>query len=126
MGSGPSGAIAAYEMVKEGLKVAILEKDILPRYKTCGGGLVFRGRDMLPFDIQSAIEREQADVAVYFEGMDTPFHTHRDFPIITMIMQDKLDHLLVKEAVKLGAYLVDGQALKSLDFGDQIKVNTED
>lgn len=126
VGSGPSGAMAAYEMAKAGLKVAILEKDILPRYKTCGGGLVFRGRNMLPFDIQSAVEREYNDVAVYFEGLDSPFHTHRDFPIITMIMRDKLDHLLVKEAVKLGAQLIDGQTLKSLEFDQQIKVVTTD
>jgi geranylgeranyl reductase family protein len=126
VGSGPSGAMAAYEMAKAGLKVAILEKDILPRYKTCGGGLVFRGRDMLPFDITSAIEREYPDVDVYFEETEKPYSTHREFPIITMIMRDKLDQLLVNEAVKLGAQLIDGQALKSLDFGDQIKVITED
>jgi geranylgeranyl reductase family protein len=126
VGSGPSGAMAAYEMAKAGLKVAILEKDQLPRYKTCGGGLVFRGRDMLPFDIQSAIEREYPDVDVYFEETEKPYSTHREFPIITMVMRDKLDHLLVNEAVKLGAQLIDGQALKSLDFENQIKVTTED
>lgn len=126
VGSGPSGSMAAYEMAKSGLRVAILEKDILPRYKTCGGGLVIRGREMLPFDIHSAIEREYKDVAIYFEGLDTPFYSNWDFPIITMIMRDKLDHLLVKEAVKLGAYLMDGQTLKSLEFDDQIKITTTD
>jgi geranylgeranyl reductase family protein len=126
IGSGPSGAMSAYEMAKAGLKVAILEKDLLPRYKTCGGGLVFRGRDMLPFDISSAIEREYPDVAVYFEEMENPISAHREFPIITMVMRDKLDHLLINEAVKLGAQLIDGQALKSLDFGNQIKVITEE
>ena len=42
VGSGPAGAMAAYELAKAGLKVAILEKETLPRYKTCGGGLVFQ------------------------------------------------------------------------------------
>ena len=43
IGSGPAGAMAAYELAKAGKRVAIIEKETLPRYKTCGGGLVFRG-----------------------------------------------------------------------------------
>jgi flavin-dependent dehydrogenase len=73
IGSGPSGGMAAHEMAKAGLKVAILEKETLPRYKTCGGGLVYRGREMLPFDLQTAIEKEYSKIHVYFSHLDRFF-----------------------------------------------------
>ena len=37
VGAGPAGAVAAYELARRGLHVAVLEKHQLPRYKTCGG-----------------------------------------------------------------------------------------
>ncbi|NBC57804.1 MAG: FAD-dependent oxidoreductase, partial [Bacteroidetes bacterium] len=58
IGSGPSGASAAFHAAKLGLKTIIIEKEILPRYKTCGGGFVFRGRKHMPFDISKVVEKE--------------------------------------------------------------------
>src|SRR5882672_120604 len=43
VGAGPGGATAALTLARRGLKVALLEKAALPRYKTCGGALVARG-----------------------------------------------------------------------------------
>ena len=102
VGSGPAGAMAAYELAKAGRKVAILEKETLPRYKTCGGGLVFRGRELLPISVQAAVEKEFDSLAVYFDNLPQPFTAQRNFPILSMVMRDQFDHLLVKEAVKLG------------------------
>jgi geranylgeranyl reductase family protein len=124
VGSGPAGGMAAYELAKSGLKVAILEKETLPRYKTCGGGLVFRGREMLPFDIQSVIEKEFVDLQIFFNHLDQPLYAKRDYPIVTMIMRDKLDHLIVKEAVNLGAVLLDHQVLQKIEWGLNIKLYT--
>jgi len=52
IGSGPAGALAALELAKNGITVAIIDKATLPRYKTCGGGLVFRGRKLLDFNFR--------------------------------------------------------------------------
>jgi len=41
IGSGPAGASAALELAKNGITTVIIEKETLPRYKTCGGGFVF-------------------------------------------------------------------------------------
>ena len=124
VGSGPAGAMAAYELAKAGLKVAILEKETLPRYKTCGGGLVFRGREMLPVSVQKAVEKEFDSLAVYFDQQAQPFTAQRNFPILSMVMRDQFDHLLVQEAVKLGAVLLEGQALQQLEFADKISLHT--
>ena len=42
VGAGPAGACAAMRLAKRGLHVCIIEKKTLPRYKTCGGGLLRR------------------------------------------------------------------------------------
>jgi geranylgeranyl reductase family protein len=126
VGSGPAGAMAAYELAKAGLKVAILEKETLPRYKTCGGGLVFRGRELLPISVQAAVEKEFDSLAVYFDTLPQPFTAQRNFPILSMVMRDQFDHLLVQEAVKLGAVLLEGQGLQQLEFvEDRISLHTK-
>lgn len=126
VGSGPAGAMAAYELAKAGRKVAILEKETLPRYKTCGGGLVFRGRELLPISVQAAVEKEFDSLAVYFDTLPQPFTAQRSFPILSMVMRDQFDHLLVQEAVKLGAVLLEGQGLQQLEFvKDRISLHTQ-
>uniref|UniRef100_UPI004047C192 geranylgeranyl reductase family protein n=1 Tax=Algoriphagus sp. TaxID=1872435 RepID=UPI004047C192 len=126
IGSGPAGAMAAYELAKAGKRVAIIEKETLPRYKTCGGGLVFRGRELLPVSVQSAVEKEFDSLAVYFDKHPQPFTAKRNFPILSMVMRDQFDHLLIQEAVKLGAVLLEGQSLQHLDFESEIQVQTQD
>jgi flavin-dependent dehydrogenase len=39
VGAGPAGGAAAYHLAKRGRSVLVLEKDPLPRYKPCGGGV---------------------------------------------------------------------------------------
>ena len=67
IGTGPSGAMAAYHAAKNGKKVILIEKEKLPRYKTCGGGLVHRGRIRLPFSIDEVFEKEFYELEVFFE-----------------------------------------------------------
>jgi flavin-dependent dehydrogenase len=42
-----------------------------------------------------------------------------------MVMRDQFDHLLVQEAVKLGAVLFEGQALQQLEFAERITLHTK-
>lgn len=51
IGSGPAGALAAYEAARAGLKVVLLEKRILPRPKPCGGLVSARALQALPKEI---------------------------------------------------------------------------
>ncbi|MFD2035302.1 geranylgeranyl reductase family protein [Belliella marina] len=124
VGSGPAGGMAAYEASKAGLKVAILEKETLPRYKTCGGGLVFRGREMLPFDLSTVIEKEYDDLFIYFDHLDEPLFAKRNYPIVTMVMRDKFDKLIIDEAKNKGAVLLENHQLKKIDFSENILLST--
>jgi geranylgeranyl reductase family protein len=124
IGSGPSGASAAFHLAKKGISTVIIEKETLPRYKTCGGGFVYRGRKELPFDISSVVEREFNVVDVYL-GKKMHFKTEREDPIITMIMRDSFDNLIVEKATALGVTLLQNNKLKSIAYeGDKILLTT--
>jgi geranylgeranyl reductase family protein len=125
IGTGPSGASAAFKLAEGGLSVALIEKEKLPRYKTCGGGLVFRGRKMLPFDIQSVVDSEFYQIELYLKGQSTPIKSPRDFSVISMVMRDKFDELIVNHAKKLGVTLFEEHSLVNLKFEDNIQVITD-
>ncbi|CAL2091471.1 Geranylgeranyl reductase [Tenacibaculum sp. 190524A05c] len=125
IGSGPSGASTAFHLAKKGISTVLIEKEKLPRYKTCGGGFVYRGRKNLPFDISSVIEREFHTVDVFL-GNTLHFQTVRDEPTITMIMRDSFDNLIVEEAKKQGVTLLEENKLTDISFDNDLAILTTD
>jgi len=126
IGSGPSGASAAFELSKSGISAVIIEKEILPRYKTCGGGLVFRGRKNMPFDVASVVEKEFYEVDTYFANTPLKFTTHRDQPIVSMIMRDAFDNLIVEKAKEKGVVLLQNHKVLDISFGDIQTIHTSE
>lgn len=47
VGAGVAGSVAAYQGAKQGLKVALIEKELLPRYKVCGGAITGKTLNLL-------------------------------------------------------------------------------
>ncbi|RBW58294.1 geranylgeranyl reductase [Tenacibaculum sp. E3R01] len=124
IGSGPSGASTAFHLAKKGISTVIIEKETLPRYKTCGGGFVFRGRKNLPFEIDEVVEKEFHTVDIYL-GDKLHFKTHREDPTISMIMRDSFDNLITQKAKEFGATLLENHKLKGLSFeGNLITLET--
>ena len=117
IGSGPAGASAAFEAAQHGLKTIIIEKALLPRYKTCGGGFVYRGIRNMPFDVSSAIDREFYEVEIKFSNKQA-FKPKRKHPIISMVMRDNFDYLIVQKAQELGVELVQGESVNALTYTD--------
>jgi geranylgeranyl reductase family protein len=56
IGSGPGGSTAAFFLGEGGKRVLLLEKETLPRYKTCGGGISAHLLDQFPFSFDPVIE----------------------------------------------------------------------
>src|SRR5947208_2397836 len=65
VGAGPAGATAALALARRGLSVVLLERDTLPRYKTCGGGLVGRALALLPPEVAPVLERRCGRAALH-------------------------------------------------------------
>ena len=118
IGSGPAGALAAQELAKNGISVAIIDKATLPRYKTCGGGLVFRGRKLLDFNIDSVIDREFNSITLAQTKSNITFKVKKDVPIVSMVMRDKFDNFLVEKAVEKGVSLYEGTKVTDISFTD--------
>jgi geranylgeranyl reductase family protein len=114
VGAGPGGSSAAYRLATAGLRVLLLEKEKIPRYKPCGGGLTLKVRTALDFDFSPAIEMTilQGSVAFRRERIRV------DAPAGWCVMRDKFDALLAARAVSAGAELRDAQAVTQIAFDD--------
>ncbi|MDX8411287.1 MAG: NAD(P)/FAD-dependent oxidoreductase, partial [Mariprofundaceae bacterium] len=127
VGGGPAGAVAAYQLASSGLCVTVIDRQRMPRYKVCGGGVVFRARKMLPFDISACVEREcgSARIRLLSHGLD--FSATRDQAIISMVMRADFDHLLLTQAEHAGARLMLGQTVRALTQSeDAVRIETPD
>jgi len=114
VGAGPSGASTALKLAKAGVSTIIIEKEKLPRYKVCGGGFVYRGLRNMSFDVSNVIEKKFHTVDIFL-GSKLHFKTTRKDPIVSMIMRDSFDELIIKEAKKYGATLLDEHKVISLE-----------
>lgn len=104
VGAGPGGASAAYAAAVAGRRVLLLDKAELPRYKTCGGGIIGFSRDALPpgFDLPLR-ERVQA-VTFSLNGRLTRTRRARS-TLFGLVDRQEFDHELVRFAQRAGAEL---------------------
>ncbi len=125
VGTGPAGSLAAYFLAKAGIKTAIVEKEKLPRHKTCGGGLVYKVHKILPFSFEKTVHRYFDEVDISFINEGENYSVKRDFPIISMTMRDSFDHLITQQAQSEGAQLLEETTVKSLNWNNNlIELNT--
>lgn len=125
VGSGPAGACAAWRLAQAGVAVAVLEKTTLPRYKTCGGGLVGRAMQALPLDVHHVTEQECHTAQLSFLRAGLSFTTHRPTPIIAMTMRDQFDYALLSAAQTAGAVVHQQCAVEKASFdGDVVTLTT--
>jgi len=94
--------MASYFLAKAGLKVALFEKEKLPRYKTCGGGLIHKSINILPFSLTGIVEKEFFEVTVRDHKIKRSFKVKRDVPIISTVMRENFDYNIIKTAEEQG------------------------
>ncbi|MBW1893443.1 MAG: geranylgeranyl reductase family protein [Deltaproteobacteria bacterium] len=113
VGSGPAGALMGYDLSQYGLKVLLVEKESLPRYKACGGGLTRRTLDALPFDVSPVIEDYTYTARMLYRNRLLYVKTH-DKPIVGMVMRDDFDYFLIEQAMAKGLVVHDDTAFESV------------
>jgi geranylgeranyl reductase family protein len=114
VGAGPSGATAAYELARAGLRTLLIEKAKLPRYKTCGGGITYKAAKALPFSIDPVIERKLNNVEFSWKT-GKPYVVKSETPLVFMVQRSRFDQYLVEQAVSAGACLMDETPVISVE-----------
>jgi geranylgeranyl reductase family protein len=126
VGAGPAGATLAYELAKRGIGVLVLEKEELPRYKCCAGGVTSKAAKLLDFDISGIVEDVISEVSFTF-NLDNPYVGQHSQPLIYNVMRDVFDYFLVKRAQQLGAVFMDGHKVTRIQIcTDRVDVSTAD
>lgn len=107
VGAGPAGASAAYAAAVAGRRVLLLEKAELPRYKTCGGGIIGFSRDSLPPGFELPLKDRIHAVTFSLDGKFSRTRRSRRM-LFGLINRPEFDAGLVEEAQKAGAELRTG------------------
>lgn len=125
VGAGPAGGATAYHLAKQGRSVLLIEKEPLPRYKPCGGGVSPQVAQWFDFDFSPAISLKVNSVRFTWK-MEDPVEVALKTPEpMWMVRRDVFDHFLVQQAQKQGAELRDNTEVTGIEFkSDHWQVNT--
>ncbi|MEW5984223.1 MAG: NAD(P)/FAD-dependent oxidoreductase [Acidobacteriota bacterium] len=123
-GAGPAGSLAAYHLARAGYCVLLVEREHLPRYKPCGGGVTLKSLRELPFPIDDVVERDVCEAEIRF-GADRVIRA-RGERVGTMVMRSAFDAGLARRAVEAGAELCEGVRVRAVrrPAGGRIAVET--
>ena len=114
IGAGPAGARAAQRLSAAGASTLLLEKQSLPRYKACGGGVPARTLRLLDdLDISSVSEGHVNTIDVSRFGR-RQFRKSSDRPLAWMVMRDRFDQFLTDLAAEAGATVKDSTPVQSI------------
>ncbi|GLF97093.1 geranylgeranyl reductase family protein [Streptomyces yaizuensis] len=114
VGAGPAGASAAYAAAVAGRQVLLLEKAALPRYKTCGGGIIGPSRDSLPPGFDLPFRERVYAVTFSLNGRLTRTRRSRRM-LFGLIDRPEFDAQLVEHAQKAGAVLRTGVTVSRVE-----------
>jgi geranylgeranyl reductase family protein len=124
VGAGPAGATLACELSRQGMDVLILEKERLPRYKACAGGISVKTAKLLGFDF-SSVTRDTVRGARVTCGAKRSFTKSYPKPLIHMVMRDEFDQLLVQRAREAGAALTENERVGQVEITEKgVQVET--
>ncbi|MFI2264408.1 geranylgeranyl reductase family protein [Streptomyces tubercidicus] len=114
VGAGPAGASAAHAAACTGRRVLLLEKAELPRYKTCGGGIIGPSRDSLPPGFDLPLRDRVHAVTFSLNGRLARTRRSRNM-LFGLINRPEFDAQLVESAKDAGATVRTGVAVSRVE-----------
>lgn len=120
VGGGPGGGAAAYFLGEAGQRVLVLEKESLPRYKACGGGISARLLEQFPFSFEPVIESRVKSITYALGKQEVTFPLSGQ--PMRMVMRDQFDAYLL---ARTRAEIRQGTAVrKAIETDDRVLVET--
>lgn len=123
VGAGPGGAFSAYWLAKNGLKVLLLEKKRLPRFKLCGGCLSAKVVSLLPEGWQGLVKAMIREGTLGYRGEES-FSLSSEKPLAYIADRAEFDYFLMQNAQRVGVELWQECELLGFEEGERIKVYT--
>ncbi len=123
VGCGPAGASSAYHLSKAGLKVLIVEKEKLPRFKLCAGCLSARTLRLLPEGYKGLILNTIRSGKLGYRGLQE-YEVEANREVAYIVDRSEFDHFLVQKALEVGAELLIDEFIGFEKEGRQYKVYT--
>ncbi|MCP9959951.1 geranylgeranyl reductase family protein [Streptomyces sudanensis] len=114
VGAGPAGASAAYAAAVAGCRVLLLEKAELPRYKTCGGGIIGPSRDALPPGFELPLRDRVHAVTFSLNGRFARTRRSKRM-LFGLVNRPEFDQQLVEHARRAGAEVRTGVAVARVE-----------
>ena len=116
VGAGPAGSSAARAAVEAGAgRVLLLEKAEMPRYKTCGGGLIGYSRRSLPAGFEIPVRQRIDAITFTLNGRKERTRRDRAGDLLLLVNRAEFDLALAKAAVEAGVVLRTGSAVTSVE-----------
>jgi geranylgeranyl reductase family protein len=122
-GGGIGGAAAAYFLSGTGCRVAVFEKQKLPRYKACAGGVSKGAQKLLPFSLAPVVETEVTEV-VFSLRQEEQFTQSLGGESTLMVKRAALDHYVL---CKAQAEVIESTSIETVEEqGDRVRVRTQE
>lgn len=126
VGGGPAGACSALHLASAGVDVALLERESLPRFKLCAGGLSNRAQRALGLDVSESVLNRISGLDLLGKHK-TRLHVKSESGFGFIVDRAKFDALIVSEAEAAGCSVRDGLAVESVsEDGGCVRVNCSD
>ncbi len=114
IGGGLSGSSTALNLSKKGYSVLIIEKETVGNIKPCAGGMASSMKRFLPLDIDQVIESRISNVEFRWKSSDDVTADLSGESPFWIIRREKLDELLLDEALKLGTEIHRSTKVKNI------------
>ena len=116
VGGGPAGSSAGRRAGIKGLHTLLIEKEVFPRYKACGGALSERALSYLDFPLPLSV-REREIFGVRFRFKESVIEDYHASPIATMVTRSILDNYLLEKGKETGIEIKVGE--KVIDYKEK-------